>query len=151
MVQLIRNFMRLVDPVRTYDVSRARLPTPIRPTNKDGNFAPEAGADLGFQVANLISELAVVDLDGSMTWVLEVARSAHYTSLHRRADRLARHPTLDSELDPTENAALLLEYDTERAMLDALGGQDQTSITELQQQGERAARATAELRDYPTP
>ena len=86
-----------------------------------------------------------------MTRVLEVARSAHYTTLHCQADRFAPHPTLDSELDPTVNAALLLEYDTERAILDALAGQDQTSITELQQRGERAARAIAELRDYPTP
>lgn len=136
---------------RSKDPQLKRRSDGWQPVDKDGHFAPGAGADLGFQVANLISELAVVDLDGSMTRVLEVARSAHYTTLHCQADRFAPHPTLDSELDPTVNAALLLEYDTERAILDALAGQDQTSITELQQRGERAARAIAELRDYPTP
>lgn len=116
-----------------------------RPFTPAGLVQHEPGAALGFHVADLISRLAFADLHHQIDGILDVAWEAVQSLLFRmpeNPDYSVRF--IDTELDPDLNAALLLEYEIQRAALATLNSAADDAFADLRHASQMAALVIAE-------
>lgn len=130
---------RAVEVQAIADVAEAWLPV-----TPEGYVEHEPGAALGYHVADLIARLARVDVEGQMDEVLEVAWEALHSLLFRISpDHDYSRRLVDADLDATTNGSLLLEYQAQRTMLDALDSRPPAAASSLRTTAREAALVIA--------
>ena len=116
-----------------------------RPLTSTGHVEHRPGAAIGFHVSDLISRLSAVDLHSPMDGLREVAWEAMQSLLFRLPENPDYSKSfIHSELDAALNGALLLEYETQRAVLTALHESDQLAVTELREGSRLTAKVIAD-------